>query len=111
MKAIIDGLRYDTDRAELIGETRRLVDLYADGRCDLGDVWEAGLYQTASGRWFLAGIGGYNTEFHDHLPDRIEEHQSKIVPLPSEDAAFEWAQTHLTAREVDKAFSKQIKDA
>ena len=57
MKAIINGLRYDTDKATLIGEA-------SHGYASDFQHWEAGLYKTPrSGRFFLAGSGGPMTRW------------------------------------------------
>jgi hypothetical protein len=57
MQAIIDGLRYDTDSAELIGEIQSV------SPPDHPAYWRAGLYVTDKGRFFLAGAGGPESPF------------------------------------------------
>jgi hypothetical protein len=52
MKAIIDGLRYDTETAELLTKTT-----HGNNRNDFA-FEETELYRTKAGRFFLAGHGG-----------------------------------------------------
>jgi hypothetical protein len=54
MKRIIDGRRYDTETAEQVA--------WVGSRSGISrsdhTYWDAGLYRTPRGRWFLAGDGG-----------------------------------------------------
>ena len=105
MKAIINGLRYDTTKAVLIGKES------AD--CSRTDFhwWEAGLYKTPrASRYFLAGRGGPMTQFSHPYGQNGSRGGEKIVPLSHEEAR-EWAERYLTIEEVEKAFSAVIEDA
>ena len=96
MKAIINGLRYDTDKAILIGEGG-----HGQSRSDF-NYWEAGLYKTPrSGRWFLAGEGHGMTRFASNVGN-MRGWGSRIFPM-DEDEAREWAEQHLTTAEVEAA--------
>lgn len=91
MKAIIGGLRYDTEKAVLVGEAD------AGGRHGDFSFWEVGLYRTPrSRRWFLAGSGG-------PAGQAARTGGSKIIPL-DKDGAREWAEANLTAEEIETAF-------
>jgi len=58
LKAIINGLRYDTQKATLLGEGS------AGGSHSDFRHWSAGLYKTPrSGKFFLAGDGGPMTRW------------------------------------------------
>lgn len=120
MKAIIHGLRYNTDAAILIGKSD------ASPGAFKGDFayWEAGLYRTPGsgrrgeggytlargpGRYFLAGRGGPMTRFAMHVQNGSQG-GSRIIPLEP-DEAREWAEQYLTAAEVEAAFADQIEDA
>lgn len=89
MKVAILGVRYDTESAELLGDSFHAPEGYST-------YWEAGLYRTPrSGRYFLAGDGGFLTRW------RGEE---KIIPL-SEKEAYTWVEQELgpeRARELFK---------
>jgi hypothetical protein len=105
MKAIINGLRYDTDKAILIGED------YAN--CPRSDFawWSAGLFKTPrSGRFFLAGRGGPMTQFSHPYGQNGSQGGEKIIPMSAEEAR-EWAERYLTTDEVETAFSAAIQDA
>ncbi|SNT42115.1 hypothetical protein SAMN05421763_11710 [[Luteovulum] sphaeroides subsp. megalophilum] len=105
MKAIIDGKRYDTEKAILIGE-----DTSGGGRSHFG-WWEEGLYRTKqSGIYFLAGEGGPRSHYAENLGQGSWGRGSKITPL-SEKEAQTWAERHLAPHEVEAAFGATIEDA
>jgi hypothetical protein len=104
MKTIKDGLRYDTEKAILIGEASS--DL---SRTDFG-WWEAGLYCTPrSGRYFLAGRGGPMTRWA-RPAGNMTTGGNGIIPLDEEDA-LEWAEQYLTHDEIEAAFGEKLEDA
>ncbi len=105
MKAIINGLRYDTSKAVLIGEAS-----YPGSRTDFG-WWEAGLYRTPrSGRYFLAGYGGPMTRWAKSTGQNSWAGGSGIKPLDDADAV-EWAEAWLTTEEVEAGFVELVEDA
>jgi hypothetical protein len=108
MKSIINGLRYDTDKAICIGEASTTYTRLS------GDFswWEAGLYRTPrSGRFFLAGSGGPMTRFAHHGPQQNETRGgSAIFPMDKAEA-LEWAEQHLTHDEIEAAFGEHLEDA
>jgi hypothetical protein len=107
MKAIINGLRYDTDKAVCIGEADH-GSYPQDGNFS---SWTAGLYRTPrSGRYFLAGKGGGMTQFAEHIPGGGRCGGEGIRPMDAEDA-LEWAEQYLTAEEIEKAFGEKLEDA
>ena len=105
MKKIIGGLRYDTEKAILIGEYHTP----GIGTSDF-NYWNAGLYVTPkSGRYFLAGEGHGNTRFASSYGNS-RGWGSDIIPMDSIEA-LDWAEKYLSAEEVEAAFSKDIQDA
>jgi hypothetical protein len=105
MKAIINGLRYDTAKAIFIGgaESDR-------SRTDF-QWWEASLYRTPrSGRYFLAGRGGPMTRWATSTGTNSWTGGSGIKPL-DEDDALEWAEQNLTTAEIEAGFAKTIEEA
>jgi hypothetical protein len=103
MKAIIQGKRFDTDTAKLIGEA-------SHGYQGDFSHWEAGLYKTPrSGAFFLAGSGGPMTRWAQ-AAGNMRTGGSGIVPLTAEEA-LNWAEQHLSVDEVEAAFGDQIEDA
>jgi len=104
MKTIINGLRYDTDKAILVGEAR-----YSGSRSDF-QWWEAALYRTPrAGRFFVAGRGGPMTMFA-HRVENGSMGGSKCIPMAATEAR-EWAERYLATEDVEKAFAETIQDA
>jgi hypothetical protein len=104
MKAIINGLRYDTNKAVLIGE-------YNTGGSvsDFG-YWYAGLYRTPrSGKYFLAGEGGAMTRYASSAVNSFCGGK-KITPLRRKDARS-WAKAFLDASSFEGEFEDLIEDA
>ncbi len=107
MRAIINGTRYDTEKAQLIGHTSQ-GNYPGDG--DFRS-WRAGLYKTPrSGRYFLSGEGGAMTSFAQHFTDGSRCGGEGIIVL-SEADAFEWAQAELEIATVEQHFGHLIEDA
>jgi len=87
MRAVINGIRYDTSSAVLIGEGPK------------ADKWWEGLYKTPRAeRYFLAGAykGGIG-----HF----------TIFAMERDKALEWAERYLTAEQVEAGFAVVIQDA
>ena len=100
MKAIIDGIRFDTDKAIKIGEYDNM-GTEVQSTSDFG-FWEAGLYKTPrSGRFFLAGWGNYMTHYRNN---------QKITPMSPKEA-LEWAERYLAVESVEEHFGGMIEDA
>ena len=105
MKAIINGVRYDTDKAIPIGSS-----CSHEGRGDFR-FWTATLYKTPrSGRYFLAGEGGAMSRFSVSRGINSWSGGEGIHPM-DEDEAFAWAQAELATAEVEAHFPDLIEDA
>ena len=108
MREIINGKRYDTEKATLIGEYNNL------GRgCDSVTDFkfcEEGLYVTRSGNYFLAGEGGAMSKYAGPAGQNASQGGSGITPI-SKDEAYEWAERHLEPAELEKHFYDTIVDA
>ena len=103
MKAVINGLRYDTEKAELIGEA------------DFGyrkdfRYFEETLYCTASGRFFLAGEGGPLTRWARINADNSKSGGKGIVAMDKIEA-LAWAEKNLTAEQIENAFADDLLEA
>ena len=106
MKAIINGVRYDTEKATLIGETEGGSPYVTDF-----SHWSAGLYVTPRAkRYFLAGEGGPMTTFRRTVGQNEWTGGSKIIPMSREEA-LEWAEAHLPTATVEAHFARMIEDA
>ena len=99
IKAIIDGKRYNTETATKIGEAS------FGARTDF-KAWEASLFRTPRGNYFLAGRGGPMSPFSQRLSDGSYTSSSRIIPL-TEQEAKEWAEKYLDDAIVEKFFGDQ----
>lgn len=109
MKKTLDGYRYDSENSEKLGETNSLgktADSYSDF-----NYWEASLHRTPKKKYyFLCGTGGAMTRFGQSSGRNTWTSGTDLIPL-TKDEAFKWAEEHLTADEVEKAFPDYIKEA
>lgn len=109
MKKILDGKRFDTKKANKLAEWDNL----GHGADSMSDFHycEMSLYQTPrSKQFFLSGSGGPMSRFAQSAGQNSWTGGSDIIPLTKEQA-FEWAQEHLGAEEVDDLFGDMIEDA
>ena len=91
MKAIINGSRYDTAKADLIAEASSDV-----GKSDFS-WWEEKLYRTKRSKvYFLAGEGHARSHYAQSLGGGTYGPGDKITPMSEQDA-FEWAELNLIA--------------
>ena len=98
MKKIINGKRYNTDTATLIGST---------GHGYPGDLeyWTEELYRKKTGEFFLYGEGGPMSKYSRRIGENEWSGGEEIRPLSLKEAQ-EWAEEHLTADEYEQVFGK-----
>ena len=98
MKKIINGKRYNTDTATLIGST---------GHGYPGDFeyWAEELYLKKTGEFFLYGEGGPMSKYSRRIGDNEWSGGEEIRPLSLKEAQ-EWAEEHLNAEEYEQVFGK-----
>jgi hypothetical protein len=102
MKKIVNGMRYDTSKATLVGG----YSTPGIGTSDLG-YWTAWLYKTPrSGRFFLAGEGLAMTRFASRCGD-MNAWGEDLIPMSREDA-LEWAEQYLDANTIEVHFSDDL---
>ncbi len=105
MKKTIQGIRYDTEKATLIGQGLGPAEFRSDF-----SWWEAGLYVTPiSGRYFLAGEGGPMTTFGRTMEDGARGWGEKIIPIDRAEA-LKWGERFLSEDEIKKGFGDLIED-
>ena len=112
MKAIINGMRFDTAKADFIAETDNLGS-GCDSTRDFG-YWTAALYKTPrSGRYFLAGEGGPSSMFSRTVGQNSWSGGEKIIPFEDERAAFKWAEAELAHKldVIEEYFGHLLEDA
>lgn len=110
MKAIINGVRFDTEKAIEIGTGGS----HGDVSVTDFSFWTATLYKTPrSGRYFLAGRGGARSMFSRSAGQNAWTGGEAIIPFESEEAAFKWAQEELGYDQdvIEEHFGHLIEDA
>ena len=104
MKRIINGQRYDTDKAKLVAE--RETDL---PRSDFRWAREE-LYRTPRGRWFVAGRGHGMTRWARVHDDGMRGMGEGIVAMTPEEAR-EWLEAEEDTAAVERYFGDAVEDA
>jgi hypothetical protein len=105
MKEIIDGVRYDTEKATDLGWVGN--DEFAN---DMRH-WSGRLYRTPrSGRYFIAGKGGAMSRFAVPCPGGGSGGGSGIQPI-SEREALRLAEDCWSSDAIEEAFGHLIDDA
>ena len=104
MKKIINGTRYDTDKAERIGYYS-----YSNSG-DFNYLCEKLYITPISKKYFLAGEGGANTKYREAMSQNSWSGGERVLPM-DEETAFRWAQEYLSADEVEEYFLDMIEDA
>jgi hypothetical protein len=109
MMKIINGRRYDTEKAHLVGEYDNMgrgVDSVDDFR-----FWQAALYRTPkSGQYFIAGFGGPMSRFAQSAGSNRWEGGWDLIPMTRQEA-LEWAEVYLRPYQVEEEFGDMIDDA
>jgi hypothetical protein len=104
MKAIIDGIRYDTEKAEAIAFYTN-----GQGRGDFRYIEET-LFLSDNGTWFLGGEGGPLTEYGEEAGGNMRRDGSGIRPLEPRDARA-WLERHMEVDAIERHFADEIVDA
>ena len=99
MRKIINGTRYDTEKAIKVGT-------YCSPESTRDFNWfEATLYKTPrSHRFFLAGEGGALSRFAQSCGQNTWTGGSDIIPLGYR-MALEWAKKHLLEANIEEHFT------
>jgi hypothetical protein len=110
-KRIINRIRYDTTKSDLIS--------YWDNGCSQGDFgWcQEWLYKTPKrphaphgGSWFLHGLGGPASRYAScGEGDRASSDGGGLIPL-TENEAIEWCEEH-DQEALEEHFKEKIQDA
>lgn len=102
MKKIINGKRYDTKTAELVGAAS-----YSNWT-DF-EHWTEELYKKRTGEYFLYGAGGPMSKYSRSTGTNEWSGGETIIPLTLKEAQ-EWAQEHLDADEYEAIFGEVEED-
>lgn len=104
MNKIINGKRYDTDKAKEVGSWEASTDPGAfNYYCET-------LYRKRTGEFFLHGEGGPRTPYADFRADGSIGWGEQLRPM-AYDVAAEWAERHLTADEYEAVFGPVDEEA
>jgi hypothetical protein len=101
MKIIINGLRYNTEAPQTVevGQATGGSEFVTDFT-----YWEASLYRTGGGRWFIHGEGGPMSRFARPTGSNTMGYGQKIIPVTPEQAR-EWAERYLDEDIVTQYFT------
>lgn len=103
MKQIIDGKRYDTEKATEVAS-------YSYGNLTDFHGIEETLYRTEKGTWFLHGWGGAATKYATDLGNGSSGDGEDIQPMTPVQA-MRWLERFGKADELEEYFSDEIEDA
>lgn len=103
MNKMINGRRYDTDRAKYLADYWNGL-----GYSDFNWVNEV-LYRKKTGEYFLYGSGGAASKYAKAVGLNNWESGERIMPLSLEQAQ-QWAEEHLDADEYEKIFGAVEED-
>jgi hypothetical protein len=98
MKKIINGRRYDTQTAKLVGYTS----YSTPGSLD---YWSEDLYRKKTGEYFLYGQGGPMSKYSRRTGENEWSFGHEIRPLTLDEAKA-WAEKHLDADIFEAIFGK-----
>ena len=94
MRKVIEGHRYDSDTARVVGTW--------DNRLDRSDLYwvQETLYRTRAWLYFVHGEGGARTQYSRQDGIGGWTGGESVTPLPADDARM-WAERHLTGEECE----------
>jgi hypothetical protein len=98
MKKIINGKRYDTETATLIGSARY-------GYPSDFEYWAEDLYRKKTGEFFLYGEGGPMSRYSRSTGQNEWSGGKEIRPLSLKEAQ-EWAEKYLDADKYEEVFGR-----
>ena len=94
MKKIINGKKYDTETAKMLGET------WEGARNDF-NFWREELYKKRTGEFFIYGEGGANSRYSEYIPEANAYAGGEEIRPISEAEAKKWCETHLSVDEYE----------
>ena len=98
MKKIINGRRYDTQTAKLVGQT-------SYGIPGGLNYWWERLYRKRTGEFFLQGNGGPMSKYSERTGENEWGYGHKIRPLSLKEAQV-WVEKHLDADIYEEIFGR-----
>jgi hypothetical protein len=106
MRRIINGYRYDTDKATEVATNSGGGESVRDFR-----YWEETLYRTPRGRWFVAGGGGPMSTWAKAIDDKGSvSGGSGVRPLTGAEAR-QWLEEAGETDAIEQYFAAEVQDA
>lgn len=99
MKKIINGKKYNTETAKMVGN--------ASANCSCTDFgyWYEELYLKKTGEFFLYGHGGAASKYAESCGQNSWSGGEDIAPLTKE-KAVKWAEKYLSIEEYEEVFGE-----
>ena len=103
MKRIIDGKKYDTETAYMVGQWENMYDV------SNFHYFSESLYKKRTGEYFLHGEGGARSQYAETIGQNEWRGGEKIIPL-TYDNARKWAEEHLGVDVYEAEFGEVSED-
>jgi len=103
MKRIIDGKKYDTETAYMVGQWENMYDV------SNFHYFSESLYKKRTGEYFLHGEGGARSQYAETVGQNEWRGGEKIIPL-TYDNARKWAEEHLSVDVYESEFGEVSED-
>jgi hypothetical protein len=103
MKRIIDGKKYDTETAYMVGQWENMYDV------SNFHYYSESLYRKRTGEYFLYGEGGAMSKYAETIGQNEWQGGEKIIPL-TYDNARKWAEEHLGVDVYESEFGEVSED-
>ena len=103
MKRIIDGKKYDTETAYMVGQWENMYDV------SNFHYFSESLYKKRTGEYFLHGEGGAMSKYAETIGQNEWRGGEKIIPL-TYDNARKWAEEHLGVDVYEAEFGEVSED-
>jgi hypothetical protein len=103
MKRIIDGKKYDTETAYMVGQWENMYDV------SNFHYYSESLYRKRTGEYFLFGEGGARSQYAETIGQNEWRGGEKIIPL-TYDNARKWAEEHLSVEVYESEFGEVSED-
>jgi len=103
MKRIIDGRKYDTETAYMVGQWENMYDV------SNFHYFSESLYKKRTGEYFLYGEGGAMSKYAETIGQNEWQGGEAIMPL-TYDNARKWAEEHLGVDVYESEFGEVSED-
>lgn len=103
MRAVIDGVRYDTEKADRVAS-------FSNGNdTNSFEYFEEELYVTTRGTWFVAGWGNARSRYASDVGNATRGTGERVTPLTSDEARA-WLERHREVDALERYFADSLLD-